>query len=77
MRLEFRQRKPPSREGARYARVEVCVDGLPLGYIEGLEETYVIHMPGGGEVGPYPSLAEAKRAVQTGLRAGVLRPRRH
>lgn len=77
MRLEFQRRQPPTRAGARYIRVEVTVDGVSVGYIEGLEETYVIHMPGGGEVGPYPSLSDAKKAVQIGLKAGVLKVRRH
>jgi hypothetical protein len=57
--------------------VEVSVDGAQVGYIEGLDEMYVIHMPGGGEVGPYPTLDQAKRAVRVGLTAGVLKRGKH
>jgi len=77
MRVEFLRRTPPTRDGARYSRVEVSVDGKDVGYIEGLDETYVIHLPGGGEVGPYHSLDEAKSAVRIGLRAGAIRRSKH
>ncbi|MDW7710779.1 MAG: hypothetical protein SCH98_09910 [Deferrisomatales bacterium] len=72
MRLAFRPEPAAPSRGARYRKIGIFLDGTCLGYIESLDETYVIHMPTGGEVGPYHSLGEAKKAVQAGLRAGVL-----
>jgi hypothetical protein len=72
MGLDFQpERAPPSR-GARHQKIHISLDGAYLGFIEGLDETYIIHMPTGGEVGPYRSLGHAKQAVLVALRAGVL-----
>jgi len=72
MRLQFRgPRARPSR-GARYRKIHVSLDGTEMGYIEGLDETFVIHLTAGGEVGPYHSLDAAKKAVRAGIQAGVL-----
>ncbi len=72
MRLDFQSETVPRPHGVSYKKVRISLDGAYVGYIEGLDEMYIIHMPTGGEVGPYRSLEEAKRAVRVGLRAGVL-----
>ena len=72
MRLDFQSETLPRTHGVRCKKIRISLDGAYVGYIEGLDETYVIHMPTGGEVGPYRSLGEAKQAVRVGLRAGVL-----
>ncbi len=66
MKIRFATEATP-RRGARYLRVGIFVDERRVGYIEGLEETYLIHMRSGGEVGPYASIDAAKTAVRRGL----------
>lgn len=68
MRLEF---LPQKTGHARQTRIIVVVGGGQIGHIENDENALWLCLDGAGKVGPYSSVAEAKKAVKAALKKGV------